>query len=95
MVPGAPGRQARGHDLPDRPRGFRMIAARGLTKTYAQKKAAFVDRSRHLVIRSPHPSPLSAHNGFFGSKPFSKANDFLVASGREPIEWALPADPEA
>ncbi len=63
--------------------------------SYAQKKAAFVDRSRHLVIRSPHPSPLSAHNGFFGSKPFSKANDFLVANGREPIEWALPANPEA
>lgn len=62
--------------------------------SYAQKKAAFVDRSRHLVIRSPHPSPLSAHNGFFGSKPFSKANDFLVVNGREPIEWALPANPE-
>ena len=61
----------------------------------AQKKAAFVDRSRHLVIRSAHPSPLSAHNGFFGSKPFSKANDFLVANGREPIDWALPANPEA
>jgi uracil-DNA glycosylase len=63
--------------------------------SYAQKKAAFVDRSRHLVIRSAHPSPLSAHNGFFGSKPFSKANDFLVANGREPIDWALPANPEA
>lgn len=62
--------------------------------SHAQKKAAFVDQSRHLVIRSPHPSPLSAHNGFFGSKPFSKANDFLVANGREPIEWALPANPE-
>jgi uracil-DNA glycosylase len=63
--------------------------------SYAQKKAAFVDRSCHLVIRSAHPSPLSAHNGFFGSKPFSKANDFLVANGREPIDWALPANPEA
>ncbi|MBW9065073.1 uracil-DNA glycosylase [Rhizobium herbae] len=63
--------------------------------SYAQRKAAFVDRSRHLVIRSAHPSPLSAHNGFFGSKPFSKANDFLVANGREPIDWALPANPEA
>lgn len=62
--------------------------------SYAQKKAAFVDRSRHLVIGSPHPSPLSAHNGFFGSKPFSKANDFLVVNGREPIEWALPVDPD-
>ncbi|MCV9998310.1 uracil-DNA glycosylase [Pararhizobium sp. YC-54] len=62
--------------------------------SYAQKKAAFVDQSRHLVIRSPHPSPLSAHNGFFGTKPFSKANDFLVSKGREPIDWALPANPE-
>ncbi len=61
---------------------------------YAQKKAAFVDQSRHLVIRSPHPSPLSAHNGFFGTKPFSKANDFLLSKGREPIDWALPANPE-
>lgn len=58
--------------------------------SYAQKKAAFVDTSRHLVIRSPHPSPLSAHNGFFGSKPFSKANAFLEAKGREPIDWRLP-----
>ncbi|KQY11405.1 uracil-DNA glycosylase [Rhizobium sp. Root482] len=62
---------------------------------YAQKKAAFVDPARHLVIRSPHPSPLSAHNGFFGTRPFSRANDFLVSKGREPIDWALPADPEA
>jgi uracil-DNA glycosylase len=57
---------------------------------YAQKKAAFVDTSRHLVIKSPHPSPLSAHNGFFGTKPFSRANDFLVAKGYEPIDWQLP-----
>ena len=56
---------------------------------YAQKKAAFVDRSRHLVLTSAHPSPLSAHNGFFGSKPFSKANEFLVAQGEEPIDWKL------
>ncbi len=61
--------------------------------SYAQKKAAFVDRSRHLVLKSPHPSPLSAHNGFFGSKPFSKANDFLVSKGYPPIDWALPASP--
>jgi uracil-DNA glycosylase len=59
--------------------------------SYAQKKAAFVDRSRHLVLRSPHPSPLSAHNGFFGSRPFSKANAFLVEHGRKPIDWRLPA----
>lgn len=61
--------------------------------SYAQKKAAFVDRSRHLVIKSVHPSPLAAHNGFFGSKPFSQANAFLVEHGRQPIDWALPDEP--
>jgi uracil-DNA glycosylase len=55
---------------------------------YAQKKASFVDRTRHLVISSAHPSPLSAHNGFFGSKPFSKANSFLQAQGSEAIDWS-------
>ena len=58
--------------------------------SYAQKKAAFVDKSRHLVLRSPHPSPLSAHNGFFGTKPFSQANAFLEAHGRGAIDWRLP-----
>ncbi|RKF06622.1 uracil-DNA glycosylase [Oceaniradius stylonematis] len=58
--------------------------------SYAQKKAAFVDRSKHLVLKAPHPSPLSAHNGFFGSKPFSQANAFLEANGLEPIDWRLP-----
>ncbi|THF73860.1 uracil-DNA glycosylase [Cohnella fermenti] len=56
----------------------------------AQEKAAFIDRSRHHVIASAHPSPLSAHNGFFGSKPFSKANAFLRASGQEEIDWSVP-----
>ncbi len=56
---------------------------------YAQRKAAFVDRNRHLVLTSAHPSPLSAHNGFFGSKPFSKANEFLIAHGQNPIDWDL------
>ena len=60
---------------------------------YAQKKAAFVDRNRHLVLRSAHPSPLSAHNGFFGSRPFSKANAFLRQHGRQPIDWQLPETP--
>ncbi|MCM2473298.1 uracil-DNA glycosylase [Rhizobium sp. CG5] len=60
---------------------------------YAQKKAAFVDQTRHLVLKSPHPSPLSAHNGFFGSRPFSKANEFLVSRGLEPIDWRLPDAP--
>ena len=62
---------------------------------YAQKKAAFVDSvdrgGRHLVIKSAHPSPLSAHNGFLGSRPFSKANDFLASRGEKPIDWALPS----
>ncbi|MBB3134304.1 uracil-DNA glycosylase [Rhizobium pisi] len=61
--------------------------------SYAQRKAAFVDTARHLVLKAPHPSPLSAHNGFFGCKHFSKANAFLQSRGREPIDWQLPADP--
>ena len=61
--------------------------------SYAQRKASFVDTSKHCVIKSPHPSPLSAHNGFFGSKPFSTANAFLREKGLEPIDWSLPATP--
>ncbi len=58
--------------------------------SHAQKKAAFVEGSRHLVLKAAHPSPLSAHSGFFGCKHFSKANAFLEAHGRQPIDWALP-----
>ena len=58
--------------------------------SYAQKKAAFVDTSRHLVLKAPHPSPLSAHSGFLGCRHFSKANGFLEAQGQRPIDWALP-----
>jgi uracil-DNA glycosylase len=58
---------------------------------YAQKKAAFVDATKHHIIKSAHPSPLSAHNGFLGSKPFSRANEFLIAKQLQPIEWKLPA----
>lgn len=58
--------------------------------SYAQKKAAFVDASKHLVLKAPHPSPLSAHSGFFGCRHFSKANAFLQARGLPPIDWALP-----
>jgi uracil-DNA glycosylase len=58
--------------------------------SYAQRKASFVDQSKHLVLKSPHPSPLSAHNGFFGSKPFSKTNRFLEEHGQAPIDWRLP-----
>lgn len=56
----------------------------------ARKKAGVVDPSRHTVIESPHPSPLSASRGFFGSRPFSRANEALVAAGREPIGWCIP-----
>ncbi|HEV3385125.1 MAG TPA: uracil-DNA glycosylase [Gemmata sp.] len=57
---------------------------------YAQKKIPLIDQKRHLVIKSAHPSPLSAHNGFFGSKPFSKINEALKAAGEIPIDWKLP-----
>lgn len=56
---------------------------------YAQKKAAFVDSSRHLVLKAAHPSPLSAHNGFLGCRHFSQCNAFLVAHGQQPIDWSL------
>ena len=55
--------------------------------SYAQKKGAFIDRSRHCVIASAHPSPLSAHRGFFGSTPFARANDYLERRGIRPIAW--------
>ncbi|MEN9413502.1 MAG: hypothetical protein RLZZ342_589 [Candidatus Parcubacteria bacterium] len=54
---------------------------------YAKAKGAHIDRSKHCVIESAHPSPFSAHSGFFGSKPFSKANAYLLARGRKGIEW--------
>lgn len=58
--------------------------------SYAQKKAAFVDDTRHLILRSPHPSPLSAHRGFFGTQHFIKANNYLAQTGRTIVDWALP-----
>jgi len=57
----------------------------------ARRKTALIDSGRHFVIESPHPSPLSAHRGFFGSRPFSRANEALVAAGRDPVDWSLPA----
>lgn len=54
---------------------------------YAQRKGENIDTNRHLVLKSPHPSPLSAHRGFFGNKHFSKANEYLVAHGKKPIDW--------
>jgi uracil-DNA glycosylase len=56
---------------------------------YARKKKPLIDTTRHVVIESAHPSPLSAHNGFFGSKPFSRANAALVDAGLPPIDWRL------
>lgn len=55
----------------------------------ARKKQALIDRQRHTIVESPHPSPLSAHNGFFGSRPFSRTNEALVANGQPPIDWRL------
>lgn len=55
--------------------------------SYAIRKGAAIDRSRHLVLTSPHPSPLSAYRGFFGNHHFSRANDYLKAQGQTPIDW--------
>ncbi len=57
----------------------------------AQQKAALIDERRHLILRAPHPSPLSSYRGFFGSKPFSKTNEYLRANGISPIDWTLPS----
>ncbi|MEO7002811.1 MAG: uracil-DNA glycosylase [Ktedonobacterales bacterium] len=57
---------------------------------YAQKKASLIDFSRHVIVQSTHPSPLSARNGFFGSKPFSRINTALEAAGAPPITWQIP-----
>ena len=54
---------------------------------YAKAKGAHIDRPKHLVIESAHPSPFSASNGFFGSKPFGKTNNYLVAHHKKPIDW--------
>lgn len=79
---------------------IRLVAARAepvvfmLWGSYAQKKAAFVDTTdrggRHLVLKAPHPSPLSAHSGFLGCRHFSKANAFLEQHGEPAIDWSLP-----
>ncbi|MFN8017416.1 MAG: uracil-DNA glycosylase [Acidimicrobiales bacterium] len=63
----------------------------------ARRKKALVDQRKHVIIESAHPSPLSAHNGFFGSRPFSRANRALEEAGRPPVDWRIPdalaADP--
>lgn len=58
--------------------------------SHAQEKIKIISKHKHLVIKSVHPSPLSAHRGFFGSKPFSKCNEYLIDYGYEPINWMLP-----
>jgi uracil-DNA glycosylase len=55
---------------------------------YARQKGAIIDRSKHHIIESAHPSPFSATNGFFGSKPFSRTNEYLLSQGMEPINWS-------
>ncbi|MFA5548393.1 MAG: uracil-DNA glycosylase, partial [Porticoccaceae bacterium] len=61
--------------------------------SYAQKKGDFIDTRRHLVLKAPHPSPLSAHRGFLGCRHFSRANAYLAANGQTPIDWVLPETP--
>ena len=56
----------------------------------ARRKKSLVDTSRHAVIESAHPSPMSADRGFFGSQPFSRANEALIEAGRDPVDWAIP-----
>lgn len=75
---------------------IRLVAAQSrpsaflLWGNHALKKAECVDPARHLVLRAPHPSPLSAHRGFIGCRHFSQTNDWLKAQGRDPIDWRLP-----
>ncbi|OWL90917.1 uracil-DNA glycosylase [Halopseudomonas aestusnigri] len=61
--------------------------------SYAQRKGEQIDRTRHCVLTSVHPSPLSAHRGFIGNGHFSAANDYLVSNGLAPIDWSLPDPP--
>jgi uracil-DNA glycosylase len=58
---------------------------------WAQGKAERIDTSKHAILASAHPSPLSARRGFFGSRPFSRANEWLLARGRQPVDWSIPA----
>jgi uracil-DNA glycosylase len=57
--------------------------------SFAQKKGAQIDSRRHLVLKAPHPSPLSAHRGFLGCHHFSKANEYLAKHGERPIDWQI------
>jgi uracil-DNA glycosylase len=72
---------------------LKIVAARPdrvvflLWGAYAQRKGAFLDGTHHLVIKSPHPSPLSSYRGFFGSRPFSRTNAALEGWGKAPVDW--------
>ena len=71
---------------------IRVVATREnivymLWGSYAQKKAAFVNADKNLILKSAHPSPLSAYRGFFGNHHFSRANEYLIQNGKSPIEW--------
>lgn len=57
----------------------------------AKKKKPYITSGKHLIIESAHPSPLSAYNGFFGSHPFSRCNDFLISNGQKPVDWQIPS----
>ena len=57
---------------------------------YANKKSELIDSDRHLILSSPHPSPFSAHKGFFGCKHFSQANEYLLSTKQQPISWSIP-----
>ncbi len=57
---------------------------------FAQEKRFLIDEKKHLVLKAAHPSPLSAHNGFFGCRHFSKTNEWLMSKGMDPIDWKLP-----
>ena len=70
-------------DEQDRPRVFILCGSP------AQKKEKMLHNPKHLILKAPHPSPLSAYRGFFGSKPFSRTNDFLKENGLEPIDWQI------
>ncbi len=71
------------HKLAENRQGLVFI----LWGSYAQKKGGFIDETKHLVLKSVHPSPLSAHRGFFGNHQFSKTNEWLISKGLEPIDW--------
>ena len=62
--------------------------------SYAQSKRQLIDTTKHLILAAPHPSPLSAHRGFFGCRHFSKTNEFLIQQGLTPIEWQIKEKPQ-